>query len=138
MRQIREHPPFDTKEHIEENERVKESKTYLKNNKGQQSSGLKLELCVGPFVVVIWPFLSDKGLLRGDGNKMSPIEKQKGWIALMERNTVRLKQNTSKNPELGVSRDELFFSPALRWLCGDRTRLSQVSSARLYWKKYPT
>lgn len=52
MRQIREHPPFDTKGQIEENERVKESKTYLKNNKGQQSSRLKLELCVGPFVVV--------------------------------------------------------------------------------------
>lgn len=29
MRQIREHPPFDTKGQIEENERVKESKTFM-------------------------------------------------------------------------------------------------------------
>lgn len=82
---------------------------YLKNNEGQQSSSLELELYVGPFVVVTWPLLSDKGLLRGDGNKMSPMEKQKGLIALMERNTVRPKQNASKSPELGVSQNELFF-----------------------------
>lgn len=55
MREIREHPPFDIKGQIEENERVKESKAFIseKCNEGQQSSGLKLELCVGPFVVGI-------------------------------------------------------------------------------------
>lgn len=107
----------------------------LKNNKGQQRCGPKLELCVGPFVVVTWPLLADKELLRGAGNKMPPIEKQKGWITLIEKNIVRQKQNASKNPELGVSQNGLLFSSALRWLCGDGKRLRQVSSERLYWKK---
>lgn len=71
MREIREHPPFDIKGQTEENERMKEKQSiYIwKSNEGQQSSGLKLELCVGPFVVGIWPLLSDKGLLREDSEK---------------------------------------------------------------------
>lgn len=116
-------------------ERRKAKHLCLKNNEGQQSCGLKSDLCVGPFVAVTWPLLADAGLLRGAGYRMSPIEKQKGWIALMERNTVRQKQKASKNPELGVSQNELFFSFTPRWLWGDKKRLRQVSSARLYWKK---
>lgn len=136
MREIREHPPFDIKGQIEENERVKESKAFVseKCNEGQQSSGLKLELCVGPFVVGIWPLLSNKGLQREDGKKMSPIEKQKGWKALMERNMARWKQNVRKTPELGVSQNNISYSSALRWAWCRQEQIKPNIFSKAYWE----
>lgn len=49
MREIREHPPFDIKEQMEENERMKESKVFVSER--VMSRTLILKLC--PFVAEI-------------------------------------------------------------------------------------
>lgn len=77
-REIREHPPFDIKGHNHKGEWKSEGKRSIciwESNEGQQSSSLKVELCVGPLIIEIWPLLSDKGLLREDSKKVSPTEK---------------------------------------------------------------
>lgn len=40
MREIREHPPFDSKGQIEENERVKESKAFISEKAMRVSKSL--------------------------------------------------------------------------------------------------